>query len=84
MRWKGGIMRRKFYMGLVLGLTTGVPLARAYDALYAFGDSLTDTGREPAEPYFHYHGRWSNGPLWVEYLSDRLGQPPIRTRCWPP
>ena len=45
----------------------------AYDALYAFGDSLTDTGREPAEPVLHYNGRWSNGPLWVEYLSERLG-----------
>lgn len=40
-----------------------------YNALYAFGDSLTDTGREPAEPLLHYEGRWSNGPLWVEYLS---------------
>jgi phospholipase/lecithinase/hemolysin len=40
-----------------------------YNAIYAFGDSLTDTGREPAEPLLHYEGRWSNGPLWVEYLS---------------
>jgi phospholipase/lecithinase/hemolysin len=23
----------------------------------------------------HYEGRWSNGPLWVEYLSQRLGFP---------
>ena len=30
-------------------------------------------GREPAEPLLHYNGRWSNGPLWVEYLSERLG-----------
>ena len=45
----------------------------AYEALYAFGDSLTDTGREPAEPVLHYQGRWSNGPLWVEYLAERLG-----------
>ena len=49
----------------------------AYDALYAFGDSLTDTGREPAEPVLHYNGRWSNGPLWVEYLSERLASPTI-------
>ncbi len=48
-------------------------LAQPFDALYAFGDSLTDTGREPAEPLLHYDGRWSNGPLWVEYLSSRLG-----------
>ncbi|HKS36573.1 MAG TPA: SGNH/GDSL hydrolase family protein [Verrucomicrobiae bacterium] len=52
-----------------------LPLAAAhsspipYNAIYAFGDSLTDTGRQPAEPLLHYEGRWSNGPLWVEYLS---------------
>ena len=52
-----------------------VSTAPAFDALYAFGDSLTDTGNEPAEPVLHYEGRWSNGPLWVEYLSERLGFP---------
>ena len=56
----------------IMGLTLPGNLT-AYDALYAFGDSLTDTGREPAEPVLHYNGRWSNGPLWVEYLSERLG-----------
>src|SRR3954462_11631748 len=47
----------------------------AFDAIVAFGDSLTDTGNEPSEPYLHYQGRWSNGPLWVEYLSQTLGFP---------
>jgi len=49
--------------------------ASAFDAIVAFGDSLTDTGNEPSEPYFHYQGRWSNGPLWIEYLSQTLGFP---------
>jgi len=49
--------------------------AWAFNAVVAFGDSLTDTGNEPAEPYLHYQGRWSNGPLWVEYLSQTLGFP---------
>src|SRR5436190_13131553 len=51
------------------------PLVAAppFDAIVAFGDSLTDTGNEPAEPLLHYQGRWSNGPLWVEQLSTRLG-----------
>ncbi|PYJ84026.1 MAG: hypothetical protein DME22_14195 [Verrucomicrobia bacterium] len=69
-------MRRLFYSCLAFGLgihwLAGAP---PYDALYAFGDSLTDTGREPAEAFLHYDGRWSNGPLWVEYLSVRLGFP---------
>ena len=68
-------MRRLFYSCLALGLCVYWPATAAppYDALYAFGDSLTDTGREPSEPLLHYEGRWSNGPLWVEYLSVRLG-----------
>ena len=65
-------MRLKLLFGLAL---VSLPaLVRAspfpYSALYAFGDSLTDTGREPAEPTLHYQGRWSNGPLWVEHLSS--------------
>src|SRR5256886_17172758 len=69
-------MRRLLFSGLAFGLVIRwLAAAPPYDALYAFGDSLTDTGREPAEPYFHYDGRWSNGPLWVEYLSTRLGFP---------
>src|SRR5437016_9345902 len=68
-------MRWNFYLGLFWGLVAGAPMALSYDALYAFGDSLTDTGREPAEPLLHYDGRWSNGRLWVEYLSVRLGFP---------
>ena len=49
--------------------------ASAFDAIVAFGDSLTDTGNVPSEPILHYQGRWSNGPLWIEYLSARLGFP---------
>ena len=47
----------------------------AYDALYAFGDNLTDTGREPAEPVLHY--RWSNGPLWVGICPNGWASPTI-------
>jgi phospholipase/lecithinase/hemolysin len=71
-------MRRAIYPVLWwISLLLATPLLAAppYDAIYAFGDSLTDTGNEPAEPYLHYDGRWSNGPLWVEYLSGRFGFP---------
>lgn len=48
-------------------------------SLVVFGDSLSDTGNFsdlfggtfPPPPYFD--GRFSNGPLWVERLADRLG-----------
>jgi phospholipase/lecithinase/hemolysin len=48
--------------------------------LYVFGDSLSDTGNmfkatngvyPPSPPYFQ--GRYSNGPVWVEHLSNKLG-----------
>ena len=45
----------------------------AFSALVAFGDSYTDTGNAPSSPPDYYDGRFSNGPLWVEYLSQQLG-----------
>lgn len=48
--------------------------------LYAFGDSLTDTGNlfaltgglaPPSPPYFN--GRFSDGPVWIETLVPLLG-----------
>ena len=49
------------------------PPARAFDAIHAFGDSLTDTGNEPAPVAGYFQGRYSNGQLWIEYLSPQLG-----------
>lgn len=47
-----------------------------FSTFYVFGDSLSDTGRNPATPAgSYYNGRYSNGPLWVEYLSGDLGMP---------
>ncbi len=65
------------------GLATGA--AAGYMHLYAFGDSLSDSGNMynavwalsggsvevPPPPYFE--GRASNGPVAVEYLAARLG-----------
>jgi hypothetical protein len=34
---------------------------------------LTDTGDNPAPATIYFQGRYSNGPLWVEYLSTQLG-----------
>lgn len=51
--------------------------AADFSHLYTFGDSLVDTGNAfnltgiPPEPYFE--GRFANGPIWTEYLSDQLG-----------
>jgi len=54
---------------LVFGLFPSGAAACPYDSILAFGDSLsanTGTGDGPG-------GRWSDGPVWVEYLAGRLG-----------
>lgn len=58
--------------------------AQAYTAIYEFGDSLSDVGNVfigsnqtiPGGPYFG--GRFSNGPNWVDDLSQQLGLGPVR------
>jgi phospholipase/lecithinase/hemolysin len=53
-----------------------------FSQIYVFGDSQSDVGNlsailggliPPSPPYFG--GRFSNGPLWVEYLAPQLGLP---------
>jgi phospholipase/lecithinase/hemolysin len=63
---------------ILLTLLFTATAGRSFTALYVFGDSLSDTGRNPpmgtnASNYFN--GRFCNGPLWVEYLSTNLGLP---------
>jgi phospholipase/lecithinase/hemolysin len=56
--------------------------AGPFTQIVVFGDSLTDTGNVfnltantfPALPPY-YNGRFSNGPVWVEYLAAGLGLP---------
>ena len=57
------------------------PEANAYSGIVVFGDSNSDTGNPatlfgnvpPSPPYFEH--RFSNGPVWVERLAERLGLP---------
>lgn len=51
-----------------------------FSQMFVFGDSLSDDGNlfgitqgavPPTPPYFN--GRFSNGPIWVEYLAPTLG-----------
>ncbi|WP_202925088.1 SGNH/GDSL hydrolase family protein [Myxacorys almedinensis] len=61
-------------------LQAASPIPSQINQLYVFGDSLSDSGnvfREtegaypPTPPYFQ--GRYSNGLVWVEQLSKKLG-----------
>lgn len=55
--------------------------AANYSQLFVFGDSLSDTGnlfnasggQFPPENLGYFNGRVSNGPNWVDYLSQDLG-----------
>ncbi|HEY9735005.1 MAG TPA: SGNH/GDSL hydrolase family protein [Trichocoleus sp.] len=55
--------------------------AAQFSQLYVFGDSLSDignffaaTGNQLPPPQLGYfQGRFTNGPLWVDYLAPQLG-----------
>lgn len=66
-----------FILSLVFPLKVS---AKNFDNIYVFGDSFSDTSNvfnatneaiPPNPPYFN--GRFSNGPVWVEYLASDLG-----------
>jgi phospholipase/lecithinase/hemolysin len=53
--------------------------AATYGSIVVFGDSLSDngnvfelTGGTLPDPIHYYQGRFSNGPVWVEYLAQQL------------
>jgi phospholipase/lecithinase/hemolysin len=70
---------------MTLALGGFLPSARAgsIDAIYAFGDSLSDVGNVyaftggtiPGAPYVN--GQFSNGPVWVQGLASGLGLAPL-------
>jgi phospholipase/lecithinase/hemolysin len=64
---------------LAASLACGAAHATTYSAIYSFGDSLSDAGNVFAAsggtipvspPYFS--GRFSNGPNWLDDLSEKL------------
>lgn len=66
-------VRRFIFLAALAALLLATTSGYSFTALYAFGDSLTDTGRNPPSETGYYQGRYSNGPLWIEYLSAMLG-----------
>jgi phospholipase/lecithinase/hemolysin len=72
---------RLLFCGIALstGMTVAASRAAAFDQVIVFGDSLSDIGNinieskgvYPGTPY--YDGRYSNGPLWIEDLTELLG-----------
>lgn len=70
-------------VAIIAALGTPFASASPYPAIYAFGDSLSDAGNfsastlgvVPAPPYSG--GRFSNGPVWVQFLGALLGSGPV-------
>jgi phospholipase/lecithinase/hemolysin len=62
-------------------LFTGGTRAGQITGIVSFGDSLSDVGNdfigsggtEPDPASVYDHGRFSNGPIWLEYLAHDLG-----------
>jgi len=59
--------------------TLFVAFATDFSNIVIFGDSLSDNGNLYAQTKKlvpdarqYYQGRFSNGPVWVEYLADTL------------
>ncbi len=71
------------YVALMLVLMCSLTAHAQIDALYVFGDSLSDNGnlyklkdaKTPLSPPY-YDGRFSNGPVWVEDLVPLIGLKP--------
>lgn len=68
-------------LAFAAAVVTSLPVSAAYSELVVFGDSLSDngnflalTGGQFPSPAFGYAtGRFSNGPVAVEYLATSLG-----------
>eukprot|EP00124_Ichthyophonus_hoferi_P000388 Ihof_evm27s13 gene=Ihof_evmTU27s13 len=58
------------------------PNSPCFSQIFSYGDSLSDTGNAyrltnrlfPPQPPYNA-GRFSDGPVWIEYLSDTLHVP---------
>ncbi|RIA93153.1 GDSL lipase/esterase [Glomus cerebriforme] len=70
---------------LLLFVAESIFAIKLGDTMIVFGDSYSDNGNgvfkisdgafPPSPPYFE--GRFSNGPVWVEYLSKKLDIPSV-------
>lgn len=79
------MIRSELKLGAVAALALGLSLPAAagpINGLVVFGDSLADsgnvslaTGGAIPDPAFYFNGRFSNGPVYAEFIADALGVP---------
>jgi outer membrane lipase/esterase len=76
------------FCACVVGVMGATTAAKAYDAEYVFGDSLSDNGNAaelegaayPDPP--SYHNSYTNGPVAVAVLAKSLGLPALEPSLW--
>lgn len=68
-----GPVSRLYLPFLALFLLAGRDFVSGFTSVVAFGDSYTDVGNLPSSPPDYWNGRFSNGPLWIEYLAVSQG-----------
>lgn len=69
-------------IGLALGMVTSASASTvdsSFTSYYAFGDSLSDIGQAGALPAPSLGGRFSNGPVYAEYIADFFAQNSLPT-----
>ncbi|OLP15782.1 hypothetical protein BST81_24520 [Leptolyngbya sp. 'hensonii'] len=68
-------------LGSTLG-STAIAATLNVDQIFVFGDSLSDSGNvygfsgNTFPPFPYFQGRFSNGPNWIDYLSQDLNVTP--------
>lgn len=70
---RGQIAGSGSHEGAVRAFLLTPPPVTNYTALYVFGSSWSDTQNNGYTPSAYWQRRWSNGPMWPEYLSTNLG-----------
>jgi len=76
------LTNRAFSLILAIGLFTLITEGSPFSRIVSLGDSISDTGNasELTNKLLPQYGgypttRFSNGPVWVEYLAEQLGLP---------
>ncbi len=69
--------KRVFYLAVLIcvSLLLSIPAAADFSRIVAFGDSLTDNGVNLFTGDLNGIDHFSNGDVWVEYLSQSRGIP---------
>ena len=69
----------------VLSPITALAANPHFTAIYVFGDSYCDvgniyaaTGGADPDPHYYFSGHFSNGPLWLEHVSNAWGLPTMK------